>query len=55
MAHTQHTITARRLSMWLTVGGVSLLTALALNVTADKFPQAKGLSTLRDYIYRSNG
>lgn len=55
MAHTAHTISARRLSMWLTVGGVSLLTALGLNLAADKFPQAKGLSTLRDYIYRSNG
>lgn len=48
-------VPARRLSMWLGVASTSILATFAVNFAADRFPQAKGLNTLRDYLYRRNG
>lgn len=45
----------RRAFFWLTVAGVSMLSPVVLNLAADRFPQAQGLTTLNDYVTRRNG
>lgn len=46
---------ARTFAAYAAVGGVSLLTLAALNITADRFPHLTGLHSLRDYLVRRNG
>jgi hypothetical protein len=46
---------ARTFTAYLAVGGTSLLALAALNLAADRIPQATGLVALRDYLVRRNG
>jgi hypothetical protein len=45
----------RTFSAYMAVGGSSLLALAALNVAADRLPNATGLNRLRDYLVRRNG
>lgn len=45
----------RPLAFWAGVGGTSLIALTLLNVAADRFPGAAGLSQFRDYLVRRNG
>lgn len=45
----------RTFSAYAAVAGTSLLALGALNLAADKFPNATGLVSLRDYLVRRNG
>lgn len=44
----------RGAAFWVGVGGVSLLSLLALNMAADRIP-SPGLREFRDYVTRRNG
>ncbi len=45
---------ARRLSFWLAVGGVSILSNFTLELVADRFPQL-GLARFAAYTHRGPG
>jgi hypothetical protein len=46
----------RKVSFWLAVGGVSLLSPVVVNLAADRLGDAvPGLRTLNDYTTRRNG
>lgn len=46
---------ARTFAAYLAVGGTALLSLAALNLAADRLPNARGLNELRDYLVRRNG